>query len=132
LEDQISLCLLTALLLHCIQLCSLSSPWETSYKLMWTVQFSDLWNILKLSDLAREWVFLCLGFYDLLETNWVWLQVFVPVGAVVMALAQLMECVIVSWVIPELIAPQVCFCILECTCMHGNWYSDIDLNSKHQ
>jgi hypothetical protein len=26
LEDQISLCLLTALLLHCIQLCSLSSP----------------------------------------------------------------------------------------------------------
>jgi hypothetical protein len=46
--------------------------------------------------------------------------VFVPVGVVVMALAQLMECVIVSWVILELIAPQVCFCILECTCMHGN------------
>jgi hypothetical protein len=48
------------------------------------------------------------------------INVFVPVGAVVMALAQLMECVIVSWVILELIAPQVCFCILECTCMHGN------------
>jgi len=34
------------------------------------------------------------------------INVFVPVGAVVMALAQLMECVIVSWVILELIAPQ--------------------------